>query len=279
MKSADIRSAVQAVIASIAPEADPAGLRPDRPLREQVDLDSMDWLNVVAGLHERLGIEIPEADYGKLATVDAMVAYLQSRRRKRPRRPRAALLAAGKELPATTHTVRGTTVVVRPMRPDDRDREAEFVRHLSDEARYKRFMASVRELSERKLRYLTEVDQLTHVALVATTEREGMQVEIGVARYVVEPAGRSCEFAIVVDDEWQGSGLAGIMMQALIAIARARGLATMVGIVLANNAHMLRFTRQLGFRAERDPDDLQTLRVVLALQAPVSAAATPSPPR
>jgi acetyltransferase len=151
------------------------------------------------------------------------------------------------------------------MRPDDRDLEAEFVRHLSGDARYKRFMATMRELSDAKLRYLTDVDQVRHVALVATADVGGRQVELGVARYIVDPVGTGCEFAIAVDDAWQGSGLAGMLMHALMGVARARGLASMEGVVLAANSRMLNFTRQLGFGVERDPQDRQTLRVVRAL--------------
>lgn len=143
--------------------------------------------------------------------------------------------------------------------------EADFVRHLSSDTRYKRFMLTLRELSHAKLRYLTEVDQSRHVALVATVEQEGREVEVGVVRYIVDPAGNGCEFAIAVDDAWQGSGLAGILMHALMDIARSRGLATMEGVVLAANARMLKFTRQLGFRVERDPEDRTTVRVVRAL--------------
>jgi acyl carrier protein len=68
------------VLGDIAPEADLDTLRGDVPLREQLDLDSMDLLNVAVGLHTALGIEIPEADYPKVSTLDACVAYLESRR-------------------------------------------------------------------------------------------------------------------------------------------------------------------------------------------------------
>lgn len=62
---------VQAVsdgISSIAPELDPATLHPDEPLREQIDLDSFDFLNVLIALHERLGVEVPEKDYADVQT-------------------------------------------------------------------------------------------------------------------------------------------------------------------------------------------------------------------
>lgn len=76
----EIRATVLRVLGDIAPEADLDTLRGDVPLREQLDLDSMDLLNVAVGLHTALGIEIPEADYPKVSTLDACVAYLESRR-------------------------------------------------------------------------------------------------------------------------------------------------------------------------------------------------------
>lgn len=65
------------ILHSIAPEVDVDELEPARPLRQQVDLDSMDWLNFLVGLHQRLGINIPEADYAKLVTLDNVLDYLQ----------------------------------------------------------------------------------------------------------------------------------------------------------------------------------------------------------
>ena len=76
MDRAQIRAAVFATLKQIAPEVASEAIAGDRPLRYQVDLDSMDWLNVILGLHEALGVEIPEADYGKLVTLDGLVDYL-----------------------------------------------------------------------------------------------------------------------------------------------------------------------------------------------------------
>ena len=74
-----IRDAVFSVLGEIAPEADPAAVNPAESLRDQLDLDSMDFLNFVIALHKRLGVEIPEADYPKLASVDGAVSYLAAR--------------------------------------------------------------------------------------------------------------------------------------------------------------------------------------------------------
>ena len=79
MNDAEIRAHVVAIIRTVAPEVDEAELRADQPLRDQVDLDSMDWLNVIVAVHEKLHVDIPEADYGKLRTLDEWAAYLRGK--------------------------------------------------------------------------------------------------------------------------------------------------------------------------------------------------------
>jgi acyl carrier protein len=77
---AEIRSTLLHVLGEIAPEADAARIDPDASLREQLDLDSMDVLNVMVALHEALHVDIPETDYPKLATLNGAIAYLSQRR-------------------------------------------------------------------------------------------------------------------------------------------------------------------------------------------------------
>jgi acyl carrier protein len=79
MTRQDIRVALIEALSSIAPEGDYAALRGDRPLRDQLDIDSFDFLNVVIRLHDKLGVEIPEAEYQKLATLDSAIDYLAFR--------------------------------------------------------------------------------------------------------------------------------------------------------------------------------------------------------
>ncbi|MDO8387300.1 MAG: acyl carrier protein [Pseudomonadota bacterium] len=71
-----LAATVLGILRSIAPEVEPDALDPTRPLRHQVDLDSMDWLNFLVALHERLGVNIPEADYAQLVTLDNVLDYL-----------------------------------------------------------------------------------------------------------------------------------------------------------------------------------------------------------
>ena len=79
MTPAEIKERVDHELVTIAPEADPATIAPTVPLREQLDLDSFDFLHLVIALHDALGVEIPESDYAQLATLEGAVAYLAAR--------------------------------------------------------------------------------------------------------------------------------------------------------------------------------------------------------
>lgn len=75
----DIKDAVLRALTDVAPEADPATLRPDVDLRDQLDIDSMDSLNFVIGIHEQVGVDIPEAEWARLQTLDQVVDYVAGR--------------------------------------------------------------------------------------------------------------------------------------------------------------------------------------------------------
>ena len=79
MDEQTLKRSILEILVSIAPEVDPDEIRPTRTLRSQVDLDSMDWLNFLVALHEQLKVEIPEADYQKLVTLDDLMRYLQAK--------------------------------------------------------------------------------------------------------------------------------------------------------------------------------------------------------
>jgi acyl carrier protein len=81
MNDDEIRARVLEVLARIAPELDPATLAPGANLRDQLDVDSMDFLNFVIGLHKAFGVEVPETDYRRLLTLDDCVAYLAGKLR------------------------------------------------------------------------------------------------------------------------------------------------------------------------------------------------------
>jgi len=80
----EIRKVIVEALSKIAPEINPASIVPGVSFRDQLDIDSMDFLNFVLALHGRLGVDIPEADYPRLYTLDDAVAYLASKTGSRP---------------------------------------------------------------------------------------------------------------------------------------------------------------------------------------------------
>ena len=165
----------------------------------------------------------------------------------------------------------GKMVTIRPIRPEDADMEQEFVKAMSDESRYYRFMDTLRELTQTMLVRFTQIDYDREMALVATMpdnapdSPEGKEKQIGVARYVVNPDGESVEFALAVGDDWQKCGVGRKLMTALIECARMKGYRAVVGDVLSTNAKMFRLMTSLGFTIHPHPDDTAVKRVVKPL--------------
>jgi len=142
---------------------------------------------------------------------------------------------------------------MRPIRPEDRQIEKEFVQRLSDESRYFRFMSALRELTDAMLNRFTQIDYDQEMALIAVVCENGQETEIGVARYVVNADGTSCEFAIAVADAWQHRGVGSMLILGLVEAARARGLQVMEGIVMAGNRRMLGLINAHGFSVRSEP--------------------------
>lgn len=158
-------------------------------------------------------------------------------------------------------------VTVRPIRPEDADMVQDFVRNMSDESRYYRFMDTMRELSSSMLIRFTQIDYDREMALVATIEGEdGKEIEIGVARYVTNPDGETVEFALAVGDDWQKHGVGPRLMTTIIECAAAKGYRAIVGDVLANNEKMLKLMAILGFAIHPHPEDNAVKRVIKPLQ-------------
>jgi acetyltransferase len=156
----------------------------------------------------------------------------------------------------------GQRLVLRPVRPEDATLEQEFVRKLSTESRYFRFHHGLAELSTSMLVRFTQIDYDNEMAFVALhADAAGRDEEVATSRYVQEADGETCEFALVVQDTWQGHGLGRLMMEAIIDHARERGLLRMRGDVLFENHKMLRLMQRMGFSVHSHDED-STLRTV-----------------
>ncbi len=155
-------------------------------------------------------------------------------------------------------------VALRPVRPDDAEMLQRFVRGLSAQSRYNRFVSSLRELSGPMLARYTLIDYDREMALVALyrERRAGPDGAVGeseriiaVSRYISNPDLSSCEFSLVVDDAFGGQGLGERMMLAIMEVARDKGLREIDGLVLVRNAAMLKLMRRLGFTLGACADD------------------------
>jgi RimJ/RimL family protein N-acetyltransferase len=158
-------------------------------------------------------------------------------------------------------------VAIRPIRPDDRGALDRAVELLSPESRYRRFLGSIKHLADSQLDHLVNVDHYHHEALVATSSDTAEIV--GVARYVGLPADpRAAEVAIAVADAWQGRGLGTVLLEDLVARARAAGIQRFVATCLSENREAIDLLERLGPTREGRPDGgLVELSIELGGQA------------
>lgn len=239
--------------------------------RPPVDMDALE--NVLLRLSEMV-CELPwlaEIDINPLLVDEHGALALDARIVIAPRVPTADRYGHMAIHPYPAHLVTrwqlpsGNDVLIRPIRPEDAELTQGFVRSLSEESKYFRFMDAVRELSPTMLARLTQIDYTREMALLALTEIDGREVELGVARYAINPDAESCEFALVVDDRWQKQGIGHKLMDVLMDVARSKGLKVMEGEVLKTNRPMLKLVEALGFHIEVHPEDDTVRKVSRAL--------------
>ncbi len=166
-----------------------------------------------------------------------------------------------RELEETVTLKTGQHVMLRPIRPEDADLERDFVAALSPQTLYRRFMMPVKELSDAMIERFTQIDYDRELALVAlenpaggTPGAPGSRL-CGVARIIPTWEEGVAEFAIVVGDWMQHSGLGRELMLRMFDACRTRGYDVIEGIVLGENVSMLRFCERLGFTIRINPDD------------------------
>ncbi len=155
----------------------------------------------------------------------------------------------------------GLDITIRPIKPEDAGIEQSFVRNLSEQSRFFRFMRMLQELTPEMLARFTQIDYDREMAFIAVVSKGHEQIEVGVSRYVTNPDWLSAEFALVVADDFHGKGVGTKLMQALMKTARARGLQMLEGEVLRQNRPMQALMTKLGFTIEAVPEDDEIVRV------------------
>jgi GNAT superfamily N-acetyltransferase len=162
----------------------------------------------------------------------------------------------------------GGMVHIRAIRSDDKQRLLDGFHQLSDRSISFRFLRPKRELTKKELSYFTEIDFIHHVALVATLPDNEDKPIIGVGRYIVldTPLGaQRAEVAFTVVDEHQGRGIATLLLEHLVLIARDRGISTFEANVLVENHPMLEVFEQSGFQVRQSVIEPGVVRVSFSI--------------
>ncbi len=144
----------------------------------------------------------------------------------------------------------GTRVTIRAIRPDDRDRFLEAFRLLEEDSIYTRFFSPRTDLSDAELDRAVNVDFVREVALVVTTETVRGETIIAAGRYIASEAPnteRSAELAFLVEEDYQGRGIASRLLAHLATLARGQSVARFEAVVLSQNSPMLAVFKRCGF--------------------------------
>lgn len=148
---------------------------------------------------------------------------------------------------------RGAALCIRPLRPDDREREVAFVNALSERSRYFRLFTPLRFLPRHLIDQLMDIDYRQRMAFVATTQQNGVEQFVGVARYGETDQPGVAELGVSVADAWQRCGVASLLIQQLICYAREQGVHQLTGQVMPDNQAMVALARRLAFTVSYDP--------------------------
>ncbi len=169
----------------------------------------------------------------------------------------------------------GEQCLVRPIRPEDAPLLVDCFNSLSPRSVYFRFFSPLKALPHSMLARFTQIDYDRGIALIALQESESGERMLGVARVTSMYGGKRAEFAIVLRDQWQGKGIAAILLKRCLGIAKEQGIEEVWGIVLPENTQMLALGRKLGFTVKRTPNlseyeltiDLRTFPIALPRMA------------
>ena len=143
----------------------------------------------------------------------------------------------------------GRRVLIRPVLPQDESVTSAFFGSLPARARYNRFLAPVRDLAPELVKRFTSIDYASHLALLAEVFSGGRETVVAEARYARLGDQSVAEFAVSVAEDWQGRGLASLLLAKLLSRAAGAGIERIVGETLATNAKMLHLARKAGFVA------------------------------
>ncbi len=157
----------------------------------------------------------------------------------------------------------GTSLLIRPIKPEDEEKHFAFFHSLSWQTNYYRFFSYRKKLTHEQITRFTQIDYDREMAIIALVDENGKEKTIGVNRLAYYPQEDRYEFALVVTDDWQGKGVGKILMEKLLHIARDRGIKTIYGNILAENNTMVQFCRRFGFKEYQSEGEVVLVKLEL----------------
>jgi RimJ/RimL family protein N-acetyltransferase len=160
----------------------------------------------------------------------------------------------------------GRRVLVRPIRPEDIERNSAFLDGLSPPSKHFLFLGGISRLSDEQLRRLCDPDHAHDMAFVALASDGARQRQVGVCRYAGADAAHGAEISVAVADDWQHQGLGKLLLHHLIDYARTHGVTRLYSMDSVTNTRMRALARKIGFSERPDPDDRSQVICYLDLQ-------------
>lgn len=201
--------------------------------------------------------EIAELDMNPVLIKDGKAVIVDARIMTRPTKARSPMHLVISPYPEEYEdhltTEEGFRLFVRPVKPEDYPLFVEFLKCVSENSLYHRFLGRIKELTPSMLARFTQIDYDREIALVALEDAKGTERMLGVARITGDPDGKTGEAAVLVGDPWHGLGIGSTLLGRCIDIARERGFRTVRGAALKENRSMLALAEKLGMAVTQDP--------------------------
>jgi RimJ/RimL family protein N-acetyltransferase len=169
-------------------------------------------------------------------------------------------------------------VIIRAIRPDDKGLVVEALARVSADSIYRRLFTMKKNISDEGLKKVTEVDFVNTVALVVALEKDGSEQLVGGGRYIrsgTSGTGQKAEVAFLVDDGFQGLGIASLIFKHLLAIARGSGITQFEAEVLPSNEAMLKVFTRSGIPITKTATR-ESVHVLMELQEQTASLGRPS---
>lgn len=157
----------------------------------------------------------------------------------------------------------GTTILFRPIRPEDESMHHEMLATLTEETLRKRFFQTIKSITHEMLVRFCNIDYDREMAIIAEVNEAGTKRMIGIVRLITEVGTKKAEFAVLIHDSYHGKGLGYKLVDLIIGVAQDKGLEEIYGFVQTNNTKMLRLCKRLGFSIESAPEEMFRVSLLL----------------